>query len=54
MSVPWIPGLDPVLGGIRGKETGLEGVGVAIGSALGNLTSPGPAIGGKGVAGDTL
>lgn len=47
-------GLTPGLGGGRGEETGLEGMETAIGSAFGNLTRPGPAIGGEGTVGDSL
>lgn len=47
-------GLTPGWGGGRGKKAGLEGMGDAIGSALGNLIRPGPAITGGGIVGDTL
>lgn len=53
-SAGWLDALMPRLGGGRGKETGLEGMGAGIiGSARGNLIRPGPAIGG-GTVGDNL
>lgn len=46
--------LTPGLGGSRGKETGLEGMEATIGSAFGNLTRPGSAIGGEGTMRESL
>lgn len=54
VSAGWMHGLTPGLGGGRGEEAGLEGMEVAIGSAFGNLTRPGPAIGGERTVGDSL
>lgn len=53
-SAGWMDALIPGLGGSRGKEAGLEGMAAAIGSALGNLTRPGLAVGGGGTVGVSL
>ena len=54
VSAGWIDGLIPGFRGGRGKAADLEGMGAAIGSALGNLIIPGPAIEDERTVGDSL